>query len=544
LDGTSCFKYIQFPQDLIIPANQSSITLEIQAVDNDSVDGNQAITLTATPLSEQGFSLETGAGSTSLTVLDNDSPSLSVSLENSIISETGTTTATVTRNVVSDQPLEVTLTSSDTGEATVPTTVTIAANQASVSFTVSGVEDNESDGVQTIDISASADGFNAGSKSIDVSDIDVPDLVVSDISTPSGFTKESATITYRIDNKGLTEASGIWVDRVYLSTDKRLSADDKLIAENPFEGTVAVNSGYEKSVSLTLPDKPGKYYLIAATDSNAQVNEGGSTAESNNTTVSVPFEAMATYSATVSTNLEVGIAGKPVNLQGQAISNIDGSLVAFAPVRVVIENDGFRRELKAITDSQGNFQTFFTPLSGEGGVYTINAIHPDNPGEDTVAEDQFTLLGMEFEANRVSHKIVANSTFIGRTTLENLTNFDLSGLSATVEGAPNNWTVKVDVLPDLAGSEESEVYYSIIAPDETIVQDNFNIRISSTEGATAILPVTVNLDRALPNLVANTNLIQRGMLRGEQAFVEIEQNRFAQSPPKIFDLGGVSETNK
>jgi hypothetical protein len=29
-----------------------------------------------------------------------------------------------------------------------------------------------------------------------------------------------------------------------------------------------------------------------------------------------------------------------------------------------------------------------------------------------------------------------------------------------------------------------------------------------------------------------------------EALYEIEQNRFAQSPPKIFDLGGVSETNK
>jgi anaerobic ribonucleoside-triphosphate reductase activating protein len=29
-----------------------------------------------------------------------------------------------------------------------------------------------------------------------------------------------------------------------------------------------------------------------------------------------------------------------------------------------------------------------------------------------------------------------------------------------------------------------------------------------------------------------------------QASWSFEQNRFAQSPPKIFDLGGVSETNK
>jgi large repetitive protein len=69
---------------------------------------------------------------------------------------------TVTRsNTALDQPLAVNLSSSDSTEATVPASVTIAAGQASATFAIDAVDDNLADGTQTVTITASASGASA-----------------------------------------------------------------------------------------------------------------------------------------------------------------------------------------------------------------------------------------------------------------------------------------------------------------------------------------------------------------------------------------------
>lgn len=67
-------------------------------------------------------------------------------------------------------PVIVGLTSSDVTEATVPTTVTIPANQTSVEFVISAVDDDLLDGTQTVTITATASGYANGQSAIDITD--------------------------------------------------------------------------------------------------------------------------------------------------------------------------------------------------------------------------------------------------------------------------------------------------------------------------------------------------------------------------------------
>jgi hypothetical protein len=99
-------------------------------------------------------------------------PRLSVSIADTAINENGgSTTATVRRwNSDTSSPLIVSLTSSDTSEATVPGTVTILAGASSASFTITGVDDDLLDGAQTVTITATAISFLAGSDSVAVTD--------------------------------------------------------------------------------------------------------------------------------------------------------------------------------------------------------------------------------------------------------------------------------------------------------------------------------------------------------------------------------------
>ncbi|HPA20868.1 MAG TPA: InlB B-repeat-containing protein [Verrucomicrobiae bacterium] len=75
--------------------------------------------------------------------------------------------------------LAVTLTSSDTGEALVPTSVMVPAGQTNIVFDITVVDDGELDGTQMANISASAAGYIDGSATVAVHDNEAASLAVT-----------------------------------------------------------------------------------------------------------------------------------------------------------------------------------------------------------------------------------------------------------------------------------------------------------------------------------------------------------------------------
>lgn len=514
---------VAVPLRVTIPANEADVTFPVSAVNDDIEDGPQTATITAFLTDSLDLPVDEGSGSATITVTDDDNFSLFLSTEASIIAETGTTTATVTRNRVTGDPLVVNLSSSDPSEAIVPSTVTIPASVAEVTFEISGVDDGVVDESQAVKISATAEGFEQDLTTIEVSDVGVPDLLVTEVAAPDNlFTDQTSTVTYRVENRGTTDANGSWVDRVYLSTDNQVG-DDRLLGEYQFSGTQPQGLSYERTVPVTLPETPGEYWLVVATDEDGQVNEGDGVGDRNNTTISAtPISIGAAYQATVAAEASTGLIGNPMTLSGQALSNADGSPVANVPVTVEVQTQGTSREIEALTDSNGNYEVLFQPLPGEAGIYQINATHPNNLEEDSGPEDEFALVGMELDTDEVSHRIFVDTPFSERVELENLAEIDLSEITATVEGAPDDWTVEVNVPQNLAGLETSSVDYTITAPEGSLEQDRFDIRLESAEGAVAVLPVNINVEPPVPRLVADTSGLQRGMVRGDRTSVEVE----------------------
>ena len=103
-------------------------------------------------------------------------PILSVSVTPGSFSEGAANpaaTGTVSRTGDTTNALTVMLSSSDTTEATVPVSVTIAAGQSSASFDVTAVNDAAVDGDQTAIITASAAGTTSGTFNVTVQDDEV-----------------------------------------------------------------------------------------------------------------------------------------------------------------------------------------------------------------------------------------------------------------------------------------------------------------------------------------------------------------------------------
>ena len=517
---------VNLPDSVIIPAGATSTKFEVSAVDNAALSGNQAVTLTATPTDvETNAPLPTGTATASLEVLDDESPSLGLSIDRSLLAETGTATTTVTRNGDINAPLTVNLSSSDTGEATVPTSVVIAAGEESATFTVTGVDDATTDGAQSVSITATATGLNANMTALEVTDVNVADLAVTQLAAnESALTNQQSQLTYKVDNQGLADLSGTWTDQIYLSEDNTLDANDQLLSEFTLDDASigAGEEGYSRTVTYTNPRTPGTYYLIADIDADNAISEGTGLGESNNTFVEA-FDVEAAYSAEVFTDTEDAVTGQSIVFQGTAHSNVDNSPIPYEFVTIEVENNGFTRELSGFTNGEGVFFQSFTPLAGEGGTYNIRASFPDNPNEDTGYEDSFKILGAQFDTNQASHKVIADQPFTDSVSLANLTDTALTDFTYSVDSLPDDWNVQVTVPSNLSGDSNNTIEYTITAPNESLItQDTFNINLTSAEGVEATLPVNVNLERIVPRLVVDVSQIESGMLRGDQTTVEIE----------------------
>jgi len=101
---------------------------------------------------------------------------------------TSPATGTVTRSGSIAESLVVTLTSSDTGEAAVPATVTIPAGQDATTFSVAAVDDTLADGTQTLTVTATAAGYSSGSTTLSVLDDEPPAFTQVIDNSQTGFT--------------------------------------------------------------------------------------------------------------------------------------------------------------------------------------------------------------------------------------------------------------------------------------------------------------------------------------------------------------------
>ncbi len=135
-----------------------------------------------------------------------EASTLSVALASGTIAENGgTLTGTVSRNLGTVGDVVVTLASSDTASATVPATVTILAGQSSANFTVTAVDDAVADGLKKLTISASAASFVSGTASLNVTDNEIVNVIISELMfDPAGAEPRSEWI--EVYNRGTVAA--------------------------------------------------------------------------------------------------------------------------------------------------------------------------------------------------------------------------------------------------------------------------------------------------------------------------------------------------
>ena len=167
---------LTIPASVSFALNASTATVNIQAIDDALLDGNQVVHFTASA-SPHFF-----AGAADYTVTDHET--LTATIDNETVAENGgaaVATVVIQRSNVDDisQSLLISLNSSDTSELTAsPARWTMAANAASASVTLDAVDDLLLDGIQHVTITANAVGYIVGgSDTIAVTDYETLSLI-------------------------------------------------------------------------------------------------------------------------------------------------------------------------------------------------------------------------------------------------------------------------------------------------------------------------------------------------------------------------------
>ena len=142
-------------------------------------------------------------------------------------------------------------------------------------------------GREVFERDAEVNNLGVASSPIDVTSADlVIDRVIAPATSDSG---RPVLVEWTGRNAGRATARASWVDRIYLSTDNTLSANDAVLGELPHETLLGPGSHYQGRLQVTVPDgTDGVFYILVMADAGKQVPEVA--AETNNVAAS---EALA-----------------------------------------------------------------------------------------------------------------------------------------------------------------------------------------------------------------------------------------------------------
>jgi len=239
------------PGVVTIAAGEESASFLVDAVDDSEQDSDQVVTITATESPVTGSGLF--SGSFQITVEDDEAaiPTISLSAAPDTFSENGgSSIVTIEISAPSVSGYTFDLVSNDTGELTVPSTVSIAADATTATFTATAVDDAIVDGSQTVLVTASDPGavILPAEVSFSVTDdeeFELPTILLNEI---------------RIDDPGVDDDE--YIELYAPTADVSLSRLFVVVIGDAGAGGSGV---VERVIDLNGQSITGNYFLIGST---------------------------------------------------------------------------------------------------------------------------------------------------------------------------------------------------------------------------------------------------------------------------------------
>jgi len=517
---------LYFPSTVDLPEGAMERQFNIGAVDNGLVDGYRTVEITGgiylsscncTTTPDNG-----GAVSGTLTVIDNDGPSLTVTASPVSLREglADAGTMTIFRNTATDNPLNLQLSSSDTTELTVPATTTIPAGESTVDVTITTKDDGDDDGSQMVTLKAAAAGFAPGVGWVNVTDINRPDLEMGDMELTGNEVVAGRQVEIRttIYNNGYGKAPYGVPFRFYLSDNGRIDDNDSVIFEGTLDGPVEIGGTFDIVELVGIPRMTGTYQLLGKINPDADVTE---LLYTNNESGPVELTLIPAYSGTAIVDEESFNEPVQVTIYGEA-EMINGDPAANADLDVYVIMGKNRRVIEVTTDENGEYITEFEPFSYESGHYIVGACYPGQGLRDE--QDAFDILGME-RASRdyLTWNLKKNVPVTGTVGIRNRSGVPLTNVSFEPLEIPDGFHLEIDTIPTLPGLQVEN--FNFTAWGEVITEGKnyieVPVRVSSDEGISFEFKAYYYCQALGSHLVSVPSSINTTMTKGKTRYYDI-----------------------
>lgn len=516
---------LYYTTPITMPEGTEEVTFPIGVKDNQKVDGTRKVKFSAAIyITDCGCSAigdKQTVVSDTITILDNDGPTLSVTSNKTTILEGDATGATLTisRNDATTNPLTVTL-SAKGDDLQFAKTVTIPAGKESVTTPFVAKSNDTSEGNRTISIIASSEGYSPGTVWMLISDQTLPD---AEMQTPACDAEieagSKAKVTVTVKNIGAIAMPKGTQIRTSIGSNSTMTQTD---------ADIAVGATYTSVVELDAPSVPGNYRVTAEINPNGTVTE----LQTINNSAYTETTITTAYTYNIGADKNTYNIGDKVVLSGE-VKTRGGAAAANVEVEPYIIYAGSRIALKATTDAEGKYSVEYTIQAGMGGEYGYGVC---TPGENISAQQgTFAVYGISRTTTEyIKHEMYEGDVARGTIKVKNMSSLPQHSLKATCE--PNEqYEVTFGGDTELAGGGTAEISYTIkpLSLSKTKEWDRLTFNITTAEGA-SLSVVTYNYTRKhTPNLVVSTNSINTTVTKGK-----------VRTYPIVLTNTGIAETGK
>lgn len=516
---------LYYTTPITMPEGTEEVTFPIGVKDNQKVDGTRKVKFSAAIyITDCGCSAigdKQTVVSDTITILDNDGPTLSVTSNKTTILEGDKTgaTLTVSRNDATTNPLTVTL-SAKGDDLQFAKTVTIPAGKESVTTPFVALSNETNEGNRTISIIASSDGYSPGTVWMLISDQTLPDAEmqtpVCDAEIEAG---SKAKVTVTVKNIGAIAMPKGTQIRTSIGSSSTMTQTD---------ADIAVGATYTSVVELDAPSVPGNYRVTAEINPNGTVTE----LQTINNSAYTETTVTTAYTYGIGADKSTYNIGDKVVLSG-TVKTRGGTTAASVEVEPYIIYAGSRTALKATTDAEGKYSVEYTIQAGMGGEYGYGVC---TPGENISAQQgTFNVYGISRTTTEyIKHEMYEGDVVTGTIKVKNMSSLPQTKLKAACE--PNEqYDVTFSGDTELAGGGTAEINYTIkpLSLSKTKEWDRLTFNIATAEGA-SLCVVTYNYTRKhTPNLVVSTNSINTTVTKGK-----------VRTYPIVLTNTGIAETGK
>lgn len=395
-----------------------------------------------------------GMFETTLTVQDNDSPALTVSLSKTVLREGGEEKAilTLSTNYVSEQDVVVTL--ADNELLNLPATITIPAGETSVTCEISAKSDGLTDGTQYTTIIATAEGYISGRGYMQITDMDVPDLVVDSITLEgAAIAGQKVNVCVVLRNQG------------YAATDKNTPVEIRL-SDGTVLGTISAESGLAAGASttltaeITLPAVSGQYNLVAEVDKENKLAELD---DINNIGVGELFSIGSGYTVTAEIEQDIMYSAGQITIRGNLSAEADGISVAGQTIKLYLYRNGqFFKEIQTTTAADGSYEVDYSLSSGLAGKFELKAgVFSDV--SDVLDTLHVAGLSLATDSKDLQWLLSCGTAQTGTLVIRNSGSVDLHDVSVATIGLPTNISIVFDKdTMDIAAGQSGTFRYTII----------------------------------------------------------------------------------